>query len=118
MTTESNPRRRRQIGPFGQLVVFMLTWAVLVTVFGVAAIMPSLYAAYVETGTMALPSSEDGADLGATSLTTFLIAASSVLATVLAIGLTHRFFHGPSLLDLGLRLRPGWMLDILIGLAL
>jgi membrane protease YdiL (CAAX protease family) len=82
----------------------------------VVAVLPALYAAYVETGQMALPSSETGADLGATSLTTLLVAASSALATVLAVWLGRRFLGGPRLLDLGLRLQPGWQIDVLIGL--
>jgi hypothetical protein len=30
----------------------------------------------------------------------------------------QRWFHGPSLLDLGLRLRPGWIPDTVVGLVL
>jgi uncharacterized protein len=116
MTIGPGQERRRPIGTFGQLVIFMLIWAVLVTVLGVLAILPALYAAYIETGTIAFPSGDGGAGLGATSPTTLLVAASSALATALAIWLAHRFLGTPSLLDLGLRPRPGWQTDVLLGL--
>jgi membrane protease YdiL (CAAX protease family) len=47
-----------------------------------------------------------------------VITGSTALATALAIWLAQRLLHGPSLLDIGLRLRPGWVVDTLIGLAL
>jgi membrane protease YdiL (CAAX protease family) len=67
---------------------------------------------------VALPSSESNAALGATSPTILLVSAATALATALSVWLAHRFMGGPALLDLGLRCRPGWLADTLIGLAL
>jgi uncharacterized protein len=111
-TTSTGRRTRRTIGVFGQLVIFSLIWAVLVTVFGLAAIAPTLYA----TGFQ--PGGSLGEGLGPASMTMLLVSASTALATALAIWVMHRFFHGPALLNLGLRPRPGWLVDIIVGLAL
>jgi membrane protease YdiL (CAAX protease family) len=117
-TTPSAPapahgtRKRWAFGTFGQLVIFTAIWAVLVTIFGLAAIAPML----LENGFEGSASTSGG--LGPSSPTILVIAASTALATSLAIWLMHRFFGGPALLDLGLRRRPGWLVDSIIGLAL
>ena len=56
--------------------------------------------------------------LAATSSTTLVVAAVTALATILSVWIMQRFFDGPPLLDLGLRLRPGWLRDTAIGLLL
>ena len=45
-------------------------------------------------------------------------APATALATVVAVWIVRRYFAGPALLDLGLRLRPGWLLDTALGLLL
>jgi len=117
-TTASTPtparraRKRWAFGTFGQVVIFTLIWAVLVTVFGLAAIAPTLLESGFRAGV------NPGESLGPSSPIILAISASTALATVLAIWLMHRFIGGPSLLGLGLRPRPGWLVDALVGLAL
>jgi CAAX protease family protein len=111
-TTGDTPRRKRRFGVFGQLVIFTLIWAVLVTILGLASIAPMLLARGWRVA------SEPGASLGPSSPTILLVSASTALATALAIWVMHRFFHGPALLDLGVRRGPGWAVDVLLGLVL
>jgi membrane protease YdiL (CAAX protease family) len=111
-TMDTSPRKRRSIGVFGQLVIFVLVWAFLVTIFGLAAIAPTLYQAGFQPGV------NPGESLGPASTAMLLISASTALATALAIWFMRRFFRGPGVLDLGLRPRPGWVVDTLVGLAL
>jgi membrane protease YdiL (CAAX protease family) len=112
LTARDKPRRRRRIGVFGQLVIFTLIWAILVTVLGLAAIAPMLVARGWRV------TAEPGASLGPSSPTILLVSASTALATALAIWVMHRFFQGPALLDLGVRPKTGWVTDVLLGLAL
>ena len=102
-STEGKARSKRWFGVFGQLVVFTVIWAVLVTILGLVAIAPTIL---VNGWRVA---SEPGESLGPSSPTILLVSVSTALATTLAIWLMHRFFHGPALLDLGLRPRPGWV---------
>lgn len=120
MTTEIDGRGTRRSGTFGVLVIFLLIWATLVTVFGIVALIPTIYAAYVQSGSMTWPpgGAESADSLGATSGTVLLTSLSTALATTLSVWLMRRFSGGPALLDLGLRLRPGWQRDALIGLAM
>jgi membrane protease YdiL (CAAX protease family) len=111
-TIRGKPRRTRQFGVFGQLVIFTAIWAVLVTILGLAAIAPTIF---MRGWRMA---SEPGMSLGPSSPTILLVSASTALATATAIYLMHRFFHGPALLDLGIRPRPGWTVDVVVGLLL
>lgn len=120
MTTEIDPRGTRRSGTFGVLVIFLLIWAVLVTAFGIVALIPTIYAAYVQSGAVTWPpGGDESADsLGATSATVLLISLATALATTLSVWLMRRFVGGPALRDLGLRPRPGWRLDVLLGLAM
>jgi uncharacterized protein len=97
-----------------------------VPLLGLAAAWPSLSAAARQSGLVG-PDGRLSPDvdpdrlnalLTASSGTTMLVAAATALGTIISIWLMQRFFGGPSLLDLGLRLRAGWPRDCALGLAL
>jgi membrane protease YdiL (CAAX protease family) len=96
---------------FGQLVIFAAIWAVLVTILGLAAVMPAIVA-------RGLSGAESSEALGPSSPSILLVSASTALATILAIWILRRYFGGPALLDLGLRPGPGWLTDGALGLVL
>jgi membrane protease YdiL (CAAX protease family) len=118
--------RRRRRGTIGQVVLFVTVWSTLVSIFGLLAVLPTLAEALERSGVVGPEgriSAELDADrlsalLAASSTTTLAVAAATALATVLAVWIMQRFFDGPFLLDLGLRLRPGWLADTVIGLVL
>ena len=110
------------------MILFITVWSTTVAVLGILVAWPVLITALRESG--ALVVAQDGSwsvtleldELGrifspAGGLT-LATSAAAALATVLSVWAMHRFFDGPSLLDLGLRLRPGWLRESLVGLAL
>jgi hypothetical protein len=120
------PATRRQRGAIAQVVLFLTVWSTLVSIFGLLAVLPTLSGMLERSGVVGPDgniSTELDADrlnalLTASSTTTLAVAAATALATTLSVWIMRRFFDGPSLLDLGLRLRPGWLTDNLIGLVL
>jgi len=128
--TGSNPkaRQKKERGAIRQVVLFMTIWTSLVSVFGLLAALPSLVGALRETGAVQIdPDGSSSIQVGpqeiealmsAASTTTLAISAATLLATVLSVWIMRRWFDGPALLDLGLRRRPGWLADSLVGLAL
>jgi uncharacterized protein len=119
-------RRRQRRGAITQVVLFLSIWGTVVPIFGMLALLPTLPGLLAQSGLIGpddkLSSDIDpdklNALLVASGSTTLVIAAATALGTVLSIWIMQRFFSGPSLLDLGLRLRPGWLSDTIIGLAL
>jgi membrane protease YdiL (CAAX protease family) len=127
MTTVPRRRMRRR-GAITQVILFTSIWSTLAGLFGLAAALPTLIAVYQQHG-LGLPEpgrrisdqvdpAELNAILGASSGTTLAVAAATALATVLSVWVMRRYFEGPALLDLGLRRRPGWLVDSILGLAL
>jgi membrane protease YdiL (CAAX protease family) len=111
----SAPVRRGRRGAVAQVLLFLAVWSALVSLFGLLfgllAVLPALRGAR--------PGAADPSPmLGASSPATLAAAAVTVLATALAVWIMRRFLAGPSLLDLGLRPRPGWLADTVFGLAL
>jgi membrane protease YdiL (CAAX protease family) len=93
---------------------------------GFAAALPTLVVAARQSGVVG-PDGRIARDLDldrlnallvASSSTTLAVAAATALGTALSVWIMRRFFRGPSLLDLGLRLRPGWLPDAVVGLVL
>ncbi len=122
----SGRRIRRQRGAIAQVVLFLSIWGTVVPVFGLLAAWPTLTAALEQSG-MVGPDGRISPDVDAdrlsalmtaTSSTTLAVAAATAVGTILSVWIMQRFFHGPSLLDLGLRPRPGWLADSAIGLVL
>lgn len=121
------PTRRRR-GAITQVILFTSIWSTLAGLFGLLAALPTLSAALQQSGAISIDpngsssvtlSADDlGAILSASSGTTLAVAAATALATVLSVWIMQRYFGGPALLDLGLRRRPGWLLDTVVGLAL
>lgn len=121
-------RRSRPRGAIRQVVLFLTIWTTLVSVFGLLAALPTIMAVVeqgdaVVTGPDGTTSVNVGADTAsaltsASSPATLAVAAATLLATILSVWVMRRWFGGPALLDLGLRRRPGWLADSLIGLAL
>jgi membrane protease YdiL (CAAX protease family) len=125
-------RRSRPRGAIGQVVLFLAVWFTLVSIFGLLAALPTLLAAVEQSGeivtgpdgsiggSISVNLGEDaaGALMSASSTATLAVAAATLLATVLSVWIMRRWFDGPALLDLGLRRRPGWLADSLLGLAL
>jgi membrane protease YdiL (CAAX protease family) len=128
-TISTAPRkRRRRRGAIAQVLLFTSIWSTLAGLFGLLAALPTLLAAFERHG-LGLPSlgrrvsdqldpGELTAILSTSSGTTLAVAAATALATILSVWVMRRFFGGPALLDLGLRRRPGWLLDTAVGLAL
>jgi membrane protease YdiL (CAAX protease family) len=128
-TIRSRPMtRRKRRGAIAQVVLFITVWSTLVSIFGLLAVLPTL-AELVRQSEMVVvgPNGEVSARLEpeqlnalmtASSTATLGVAAATVLATLLSVWIMQRFFDGPALLDLGLRRRPGWLTDTLVGLAL
>ena len=118
--------RRRRRGAIAQVLLFLTVWSTLVSMFGLLAVLPTLAETLQRSGVVGPEgriSSDLDADrlsalLAASSTTTLAVAAATALATVLAVWIMQRFFDGPSLLDLGLRLQPGWLADTVFGLVL
>lgn len=120
----SGPQR----GAVRQVVLFLTVWSMLVSVFGLAVALPTFGAALRDSGAITvepngsssirLGPDELNALLGAASPATFAVSVATLVATVLSVWIMRRWFDGPALLDLGLRRRPGWVADTLIGLAL
>lgn len=127
--TPPPPRvRRRRRGAIAQVLLFTSIWSTLAGLFGLLAALPTLLAVYRQHG-LGIPEpgrrmsdqidpSELSAILSTSSGTTLAVAAATALATVLSVWIMRRYFGGPPLLDLGLRRRPGWLLDTLVGLVL
>ena len=119
-------RTRRRRGAIAQVVLFLTIWATLVGVLGLLATLPTLMPQLEQSGlagpdgsVSSRPEPEElAALLAATSSTTLAVAAATAVATTLSVWIMQRFFDGPSLLDLGLRLRRGWLADVAIGLVL
>jgi hypothetical protein len=121
-------RRRRRRGAIAQVILFTCVWSVLASLFGLLVMVPAIALALqarglpwpglghrlseqVDPGTMSsLMSASSGATLA--------VAAATAVATVLAVWIMRRFYGGPALLDLGLRRRPGWLADAVVGLVL
>jgi uncharacterized protein len=123
-----SPTRRRRRGAITQVILFTSIWSTLAGLFGLLAALPTLLAVYQQHG-LGIPEpghrmsdqlgpGEFNAIFSASSGTTLAVAAATALATVLSVWVMRRYFGGPALLDLGLRRRPGWPLDTLVGLAL
>jgi membrane protease YdiL (CAAX protease family) len=121
-------RQKARRGAIAQVILFTSIWSTLAGLFGLVAALPTLIVVYQQHG-LGLPEpgrrisdqldpAELSAILGASSGTTLAVAAATALATVLSVWVMRWFFGGPSLLDLGLRRRPGWLLDGIVGLAL
>lgn len=119
-------REPRGRGAIAQVILFLSIWGTVVPILGLAAVWPTLTAAIERSG-MVGPDGRLSPDLDAERLnalmtassgTTLAVAAATALGTILAVWIMQRFFWGPSLLDLGLRRRPGWLLDSVVGLAL
>ena len=111
---EVRPKRKRRRGAITQVVLFTSIWSMLVTVFGLVALAPLL-----------MEASRTGQSveallgvLSAASTTTLGMTAATALATIFSVWIMRRWFDGPALLDLGLRPRPGWLTDSLVGLGL
>lgn len=122
----AGPRARRGRGAIARVILFLSIWGTIVPSLGLLAAWPSLTAAVERSGMVGADGriSRDvdpdrlSALLTASSSTTLAVAAATAVGTVLSVWIMQRFFQGPSLLDLGLRLRPGWLSDTVIGLVL
>jgi membrane protease YdiL (CAAX protease family) len=108
------------------VILFLSIWGTIVPILGLLAAWPTLTAA-VERSGMIGPDGRISPDvdpdqmsalLTASSETTLAVAAATALGTALSVWIMQRFFHGPSLLDLGLRRRPSWVADSVVGLVL
>lgn len=108
------------------MILFLSIWGTIVPILGLLAAWPSLSAAVEQSGMVGpdgrispdVDPDRLGALLTASSSTTLAVAAATAVGTVLSVWVMQRFFRGPSLLDLGLRLRRGWLSDTVIGLVL
>jgi membrane protease YdiL (CAAX protease family) len=120
------PRRRKQRGAIAQVVLFISIWSTFVSLFGFLAVLPALGGILEQSGVVGpdgrvaidLDADQLNALLTASSATTLSVAFATALGTVLSVWIMQRFFDGPSLLDLGLAPRPGWLADSVIGLVL
>ena len=117
---------RRPRGGFAQVILFLSIWGTIVPGLGLLAALPTLMGV-LGRGGMVGPDGRISPDLDADRLnallstssgTTLAVAAATAFGTVLSVWIMQRFFQGPSLLDLGLRRRPGWLADSAIGLVL
>ena len=125
-TSTSRPRVPWGRGAIAQVVLFLSVWGTIVPLLGFLAAMPTLMGALERSGMVGPDGRISGeldpdrlsALLTASSSTTLAVAAATALGTVISVWIMQRVFHGPSLLDLGLRLRPGWLADTVIGLVL
>ena len=119
-------RSKRPPGAIAQVILFLSVWGTVVPILGMAAAWPTLTAAVEQSGMVGpdgrlspdLDADRLNALLTASSGTTLAVAAATAVGTVVAVWIMVRFFQGPSLLDLGLRPRPGWIADTAIGLVL
>ena len=108
------------------MILFFSIWGTIVPLLGMLAAVPRITEALDRQGLLGpdgriLPHVEIEqlyAVLAASSSATLIVAAATVIGTIVSVWIMQRFFHGPSLLDLGLRLRPGWISDTVIGLML
>jgi membrane protease YdiL (CAAX protease family) len=125
--TEARKRRgRKPPGAIAQLILFLSIWGTVVPILGLAAAWPTLADALRRSGMVGqdgrlspnVDTDQLNALMMATSGTTLAIAAATALGTIVSVWIMQRFFRGPSLLDLGLRFRPGWLADSAIGLVL
>lgn len=107
-------KRRRRRGAIAQVVLFTSIRSTLVTVFGLAPLAPLL----VEASWTGQSVGELLGVLSAASTTTLGMTAAKALATICSVWIMRRWCDGPALLDLGLRPRPGWLADSVVGLAL
>lgn len=122
------PIRRARRGAITQVILFTSIWSTLTGLFGLLVALPTLLGMAGRQGPGSAERSVGGpaqlepgelhAVLSAASGTALAVAAATALATVLAVWVMRRSFGGPALLDLGLRRRPGWLLDTLVGLVL
>jgi uncharacterized protein len=119
-------RTKRGRGAIAQVVLFLTVWSTIVSIFGLIAAWPTLVAAAQRSGLLG-PDGKLAPDvdpdrvnalLSASSETTLFVAAATALGTALSVWIMQRFFGGPSLLDLGLRPRHGWLRDCALGLVL
>ena len=119
-------RPKQGRGAIAQTVLFLTIWSTVVPIFGLIAAWPTLAAPAQRSGLLG-PDGKLAPDvdpdrvnalLTASSETTLLVAAATALGTALSVWIMRRFFGGPSLLDLGLRPRPGWLRECVLGLAL
>ncbi|MGE3911076.1 MAG: lysostaphin resistance A-like protein, partial [Chloroflexota bacterium] len=120
--------RKPKRGAIAQVVLFTSIWSTLVSLFGLLAVLPTLLGVLQQRGVVTLdPNGSSSIQLGpddvnallaASSTTTLAVSAATALGTILSVWIMQRFFDGPALLDLGLRRRPGWLADSVVGLAL
>ena len=125
-TPTRGSRRTRRRGAIAQVVLFLTIWSTVVPLFGLLAAWPTLSGALARSGAIGpdgrlspdLDADRVNVILTASSGTTLSVAAATALGTALAVWTMQRFFGGPSLLDLGLRRRRGWLADGVVGLLL
>ena len=127
-TSRRSPRKnkKKRRGAITQVILFLSIWGTIVPLLGLLAAWPTLTTAMERSGAVG-PDGRISRDLDpdrmsalmtASSETTLAVAAATALGTILSVWLMQRFFQGPALLDLGLRRRPNWLADCVIGLAL
>ena len=113
-------------GAIAQVILFLSVWGTIVPTLALIAAWPAMSAALAGSG-MIGPDGKLSPDVDLAQLNTLLMSAGGatlIVAAVTAVGtafsvwIMHRWFRGPSLLDLGLRLRPGWLADTVSGLVL
>src|SRR4051812_22007612 len=118
--------RKRGRGAIAQVFLFLSVWGTIVPTLGLLAAWPTLTEAVGRSGMIGsdgriapdVDADQMSALLTASSETTMAVAAATALGTALSVWVMQRFFRGPALLDLGLRRRPNWIADSVIGLAL
>jgi len=123
------PGRRRVSpgrGAIAQVILFLSIWGTIVPLCAILAGWGSI-AETLERSDALGPDGKLSPDVDLAQLNTLLmsatgatliVAAATALGTALSVWIMQRFFQGPSLLDLGLRRRPGWLPDTVIGLVL
>ena len=123
--------RRQRVRAVLQVNVFLTLWALLQLAFALPLLFVQLRQlvegffswAVAPDGSTRVHLNTAGLDAIAAamvsgSLLGVGLAAGSLLAVVLAVLVMRRWAAGPSLGDLGLRLRVGWLADLAFGLAL
>ena len=120
------PARKRRRGAIAQVVLFISVWGIIVPALALLVAWPTMSEALERSGLVGpdgrirsdVDTDQLNAIMSASSETTLTVALATAIGTILSVWLMRRFFGGPSLLDLGLRLRSGWRADTLIGLLL
>jgi len=108
------------------VILFFSVWGTIVPILGLLAAWPTLTEAVGRSGMIGpdgriapdVDADQMSALLTASSETTMAVAAATAIGTAISVWIMQRFFRGPALLDLGLRRRPNWIADSVIGLAL